>query len=405
MNTVARALLAAPGRVGRLGAALTAWGGAIASLGPTQWKWAGCIGLFGTTLQCALMFGELRPSATPSEVAQVGVATSICWAVQVVVGLCAWAIADRPGVAAERRPWRLATALVVAVLLQALIGPALTVLLVGHVDPCIVDWCEHKDFSKVPSWLLEAESGGRMLIFGALIYAWLEVHHRNREIEQRLLASQQERAQLLRTAFDARLTAMRAQVDPQFLFDSLADVQAAYVADAPQGAATLDRLIAYLRTALPRLRTEGSTIGAEAELVGAWLAVLAARRGGCPAWSCGIGPDCSGVPFPATVLLPLVQWAVADASQPARAVSLTVRRLAAGGSKRLMSELRVQPGRACADDEPAPRRIRERLQALYGEAAALSCCQEQGPGGPEPIAPATVIRVTWPDESADRDHR
>ena len=36
MNTVARALLAAPGRVGRLGAALTAWGGAIASLGPTS---------------------------------------------------------------------------------------------------------------------------------------------------------------------------------------------------------------------------------------------------------------------------------------------------------------------------------------------------------------------------------
>jgi len=407
VNTASPRLFAAPGRVARIGATLAGWHRAIASLGPGPWKWAALIGLFGCTLECALILGELDPKVPISALPPVAAHAAICWTVQMTLGLCAWAIVDRSAVAPEQRPARLAIALAVAVLLQAVIVLPVSALLVGPVDPCVLHGCEGKDWSKVPRWLLASEDSGHMLIFGGLIYAWLEVHHRNREIEQRLLASQQERSQLMRTAFDARLTAMRAQVDPQFLFDSLADVQAAYATDTPRGAATLDRLIAYLRTALPRLRTEGSTIGAEAELVGAWLGVLAARRGGYPAWSDGIDSDCAGVPFPATILLPLVQWAVAEPGQPACAVSLTVQRLAGGDSKRLQGRLRVQPGRACGDDEPAPRRVRERLQALYGEASALSCHQEQAPEGanPEASAPATVITVTWPDESADRDHR
>jgi len=84
---------------------------------------------------------------------------------------------------------------------------------VGRVDPCLVHSCSGKDFSKVPSWLLGVDLSGQMLIYGALLFAWLEMQHRNREIEGRLAASQLERARLLRAAFDARLTAMQAQVD------------------------------------------------------------------------------------------------------------------------------------------------------------------------------------------------
>jgi hypothetical protein len=413
MNTAAPQLLGTSGRLARTGSTLIAWRDAIAALGPTPWKWAGGIALFGATLQSALIIGEIDRALSPPAPTPLLVMVAICWTVQVTLGLCAWAIADRFGVAPERRPMRLAIALGVAVLLSALIVPALSGLLVGHVNPCVWSECEHKDFSKVPWWLMQSEDSGHMLAFGALIYAWLEMHHRNREIEQRLLASQQQRARLLRTAFDSRLTAMRAQVDPQFLFDSLADVQAAYATNTSQGTATLDRLIVYLRTALPGLRAEGSTVAAEGELLGAWLAVLAARRGGCPAWSVDVDPDCNAVPFPATVLLPLVQWAVGEPEQAAQTVALSVRRLGGRDSKRLRALLRVQPGQPCNDEEPAPRRVRERLQELYGDAAALSCRTEEGeqsgPGqsGPGAVStlPATLISVTWPDEGADRDHR
>jgi len=407
MNTITSELLAprAPGR--RVLGTLRAWRNAIASLGPRPWKWALLIGLFGTTLNCALTLAEAQPSVAVSSLVRFGAGTAICWAIVVTLGLLAWAIADRSGAQLSRRPWRLAVALCVAVLLQAALGPSLEQLVVGRVDPCLVHSCSGKDFSKVPSWLLGVDLSGQMLIYGALLFAWLEMQHRNREIEGRLAASQLELARLLRAAFDARLTAMQAQVDPQFLFDSLADVQAAYAVDTSRGTATLDCLITYLRSALPRLRSAGSSIGAEAELVSAWLAVIAARCGGRPASSLEVDPDCAGVPFSATVLLPLVQWALGDLDRLPATFSLTVHRGPPTAGNCVQAQVRIAPPRPCRDDEPAPVRIRERLQALYGDASSLTCRSQPAPSGQDcdQSVLGTEITLLWPDESADRDRR
>jgi len=113
------------------------------------------------------------------------------------------------------------------------------------------------------------------------------------------------------------------------------------------------------------LRSAGSSIGAEAELVSAWLAVIAARCGGRPASSLEVDPDCAGVPFSATVLLPL-------SSGPGRPGPASGDLLADGAPWAAHGgQLRAGAGANCAapslrDDEPAPVRIRERLQALYG---------------------------------------
>ena len=82
-----------------------------------------------------------------------------------------------------------------------------------------------------------------------------------------------------------RLASMQAQVEPQFLFDSLVDIEKLYRRDASRAADDLDRLISYLRVALPRLRESGSTIEAEIELVQAYLAVVTSLHGGRPALS------------------------------------------------------------------------------------------------------------------------
>ena len=408
MNTAALRALAPLGSVRTVGATLIAWWDAIRSVRSKTWLRAGLIVLFGTVLECALLLGERRLSIPAPALIPNFVQIVICWVVQVALGLCAWAIVDKSSVAMERRVRWLVVALLAATVLQALLVPALTGLAIGQVDPCVLHGCEGKDWSKIPGWLMNvSDDGGHMLMFGSLAFAWLEANRRNREIERRLLASQQERARLTRSAFDARLTAMRAQVDPQFLFDSLADVQSFYAIEAGRGAATLDLLITYLRTALPRLRTEGSTIGAEAELVAAWLAVIAARRNGLPTRRFEVDPACSNRSFPATVLLPLVQWAVGDAGQSACDVSLQVRPLREDGAAQLLVQLRVAPGRPCSGDEPELRRIRERLQALSGETADLSCAwrpvHDELNGGRS--APAAVISLRWPDESPDRDRR
>jgi len=398
--------------VSRTAAALGSWWRAIASLGPAPWKWAALLATTGLLLECALSLADLPVSVPPGTTLKIFAASGLCWGLHAVLGLCAWAIADRCDVPASSRPRRLAVALCVAVGMQAAIGPELQQMLIGRLDPCTIHSCEGKqgkDWSKVPAWLMDSEQSGQTLIFGGLLFAWLEILRRNREIEARLMASQQARARLQRANFEAQLTAMQAQVDPQYLFDCLADVKAAYQIDTARGTELLDRLIVYLRAALPRLRSRGSTIGAEAGLVGAWLDVTAARCDGRPSVRIDVAPDCVQVPFCPTLLLPLVQWLLGALEGTAEFVSVQVRREPTQGPCRIQAQLAMTPAPAqpLRLQDPVPARLRERLQALYGEAARIdvvgACCAEPSCGTLN--TGAACVNLSWPDESSNSDCR
>ena len=59
---------------------------------------------------------------------------------------------------------------------------------------------------------------------------------------------------------------MQAQVEPHFLFNTLASVQYLTETDPPRGVRLLGHLLAYLRAALPQLRSASTTLGQEIEL-------------------------------------------------------------------------------------------------------------------------------------------
>jgi hypothetical protein len=114
---------------------------------------------------------------------------------------------------------------------------------------------------------------------------------------------------------ESRLKVIQARVEPELLFDVLADVQRLY-AGAPQEAeALLDDLILYLRAALPQMRGDASTLGREAALAQAFLKITRAGRDGSIACVNRIAPEFEDLPFPPLVLLPLVH-AAAEARAP-----------------------------------------------------------------------------------------
>lgn len=374
-----------------------AWWRAIATLGPAPWKWAALIAVFGIVVDCTFSVADMPPSVSRSTTLQVAGFAAAYWCVHVLIGLCAWAIADRIDAPAASRPRRLAVALLAMEVVQTITGIVLRKALIGHINPCQIHVCDTMDLSKIPIWLFSLEQTGPTLIFGALLFAWLEMRRRNREIEERLIASQQERARLQRANLESRLAAMQAHVDPQFLFESLAAVHLEYATQTSRGAALLDRLIVYLRAALPSLRSGGSSVGAEVELAGAWLEVFAAQHGGRPALRLEVSPDCLGAPLGATMLLPLAQWACSGDGGPPAEISLQVSRCGPQGTA-VRALLRASPAPSRAPQGDAPARVRERLKALYGDAADLAV---GGPGAPDGLS----IDVVWPDERADRDRR
>ena len=76
-----------------------------------------------------------------------------------------------------------------------------------------------------------------------------------------------------------RLQILQAQIEPHFLFNSLANVRRLLRINGPAGRAMLGDLLRYLQIALPRMRADESTLAREVELVRAFLAVHQVRMG------------------------------------------------------------------------------------------------------------------------------
>jgi hypothetical protein len=78
---------------------------------------------------------------------------------------------------------------------------------------------------------------------------------------------------------EARLQMLEAQIEPHFLFNTLAHVKRLYETDRGDGARMLDNLKAYLAVALPQMRAADSTLGRELDHARAYLQIQQIRMG------------------------------------------------------------------------------------------------------------------------------
>ncbi|HVG04321.1 MAG TPA: histidine kinase [Burkholderiaceae bacterium] len=282
------------------------------------------------------------------------------------ITLLAWVAAtqEAPDHGPARRR-RLAWAIVVAALLSAAIAvPAMSALGIHELVWSLLN----SKKKEVPPLLLSMIGHTTIYAtFSFLFVAVAEVMQRRRSTTTALQATQRAQATIAREVLESRLAAMQAQVEPQFLFESLVDIETLYRRDASRAADDLDRLISYLRVALPRLRETGSTVEAEIELVQAYLAVVTSLHGGRPTLSITLPDDCRSARFYPMLLLPLLQRAVRQPSMP-ESIKIGISRI---GSQ-IAIVLRFALPSHC-DDDPELLRVRERLAGLFGAAASLDC--------------------------------
>jgi sensor histidine kinase YesM len=99
---------------------------------------------------------------------------------------------------------------------------------------------------------------GAGAVYGALA-ALLYARLRNaRRMALALDEAELDRAQAQSDLVASQVQAVRARIDPTFVFARLATIEQAYERDPAAADALLDELIAFLREAIPRLRNEGS---------------------------------------------------------------------------------------------------------------------------------------------------
>jgi signal transduction histidine kinase len=165
-----------------------------------------------------------------------------------------------------------------------------------------------------------AMSYSLMIAMGVLFVPWIAVgamlKQRDVFAREQALAFDLEKSELERKALDARLRLLQAQVEPHFLFNTLANVQALVDAGSPQASKVLASLIAYLRAAVPRMHEPSTTLGQELELVRAYLELMQMRMPDRLRFALRVEPTARELRCPPMTLLTLVENAVRHGIDP-----------------------------------------------------------------------------------------
>lgn len=178
-----------------------------------------------------------------------------------------------------------------------------------------------------------------------------------------------------------RLQVLQAQIEPHFLFNSLANLRRLLRTNGAAGHAMLDDLMRYLESALPRMREDSPTLAREAELIRAYLAVHQVRMGARLAVRIDVPDRLGERVVPPMMLLTLIENALKHGLGP----------LPEGGAIAVAAEetngrlvLRVaDTGRGLVvgfGGGTGLANIRSRLKAMYGAAASLSLRHNQPRG-------------------------
>jgi LytS/YehU family sensor histidine kinase len=151
---------------------------------------------------------------------------------------------------------------------------------------------------------------------GCVVVATLILREKHSRDQARFHRGESERHRLEKNLLEAKLQLMQAQVEPHFLFNTLANVRELVVSGSPKAATVLDTLIAYLRTAVPRLHEEGTTIGQEVQLVRAYLELMHLRMPDRLQFDVQADSAALELRCPPTTLLTLVENAIRHGIDP-----------------------------------------------------------------------------------------
>jgi signal transduction histidine kinase len=216
-------------------------------------------------------------------------------------------------------------------------------------------------------------TGAAALVFGLVLALGALFRERSAQAEALALSFALERERLERQAADAQLAVLRSQIEPHFLFNTLANVQALVESGSPRAAPVLTSLIAYLRASMPRLGAAAPTLGEELALVRAYLELMQLRMPDRLHFTLAIDPALADLRLPPLTLHTLVENAVRhgiDPSEAGGAIEVGARREADGGTLLWVADT----GRGI-DDTRAPgtglANLRQRLAAVFGESATL----------------------------------
>jgi len=208
----------------------------------------------------------------------------------------------------------------------------------------------------------------------------LMVFFRQRKrLAEALRQQELQRAQEARREAELRLSVLVAQVEPHFLFNTLAGVRSAILTEPLRATAIVDHLVDYLRSTIPQMRGDGSTeqgrLAKQLETARAYLGLMQAR---IPRLSFSVESELKDAAFPPLLLISLVENAIKHGIEPKIGpahIAVNARYFDQGDEEMLevsVSDNGVGFGGTTSGSGIGLANIHERLESMFGNRASLT---------------------------------
>ncbi len=209
-----------------------------------------------------------------------------------------------------------------------------------------------------------------------------------------------EAESLRRQVVEARMAAMQAQVEPHFLFNTLASIDHLIETDPPRASQMQRNLIALLRASMPTMREANANggvreLGREMAVIRPYLDILQMRMEERLQPEILVPDGLLSAEFPPMMIQGLVENAIKHGLEPkAEGGSLKIKAEVVHGKLSVtVADTGLGFGRAAtAGTGVGLANIRERLSLLYGKAASLTVAENQPSG--------TIVTITVPYKTA-----
>jgi Histidine kinase len=248
------------------------------------------------------------------------------------------------------------------------------------------------DFLTDLAWLIIFSSAILKIAYKGTIQA---------EVKAAVATETADSEQLKRQVVEARMAAMQAQVEPHFLFNTLASIDHLIETDPPRASTMQKNLIALLRASMPSMRESNPALhnlGREMAVIRPYLEILKVRMEDRLQTSIMVPEGLLSAEFPPMMIQSLVENAIKHGLEPkAEGGTLTVSaEIVHGRLAVTVADTGLGFGKAdTAGTGVGLANIRERLKLLYGDKASMVVADNLPSG--------TIVTLTVPYQAQSRE--
>ncbi|MES3022879.1 MAG: histidine kinase [Pseudomonadota bacterium] len=240
-----------------------------------------------------------------------------------------------------------------------------------------------------PAWLVPAVA----IAFALMRMLPQELNAEAARRSRKVLDAEQARHRSERQLLELRLAALQGQIEPHFLYNTLANTRALIRQDAAAAETMLNHLIGYLRAAVPDLRANATSVGQELDRAAAYLDIMKIRLGQRLSFGIDASDAARACLIPPLALMTLIENAIEHGIEPQLGGGRVEVRAACDGAVLTLSVADDGPGfQATMGDGIGLVNLEERLHTLFGPGAELRI-EAGGAGGVRAV-------ITMPAQTA-----